>query len=1301
MTLTFTTAACMLAGTWGLVGCSDEGGNPSPTPGTPTVRPGETETPSPAPVTDTPAHSTGTPETATPPPMTDTPASPTPTPGTPTQTPPPPTPTPTPTPEVPMDRDLDGYTSDVDCNDASPSIHPNAAESCNGLDDNCDGVVDEGFTLEAFYQDEDKDSYGNSLVEVLACSTPPGYVTDATDCNDADAAIHPGGTERCNALDDNCDGIVDEGVKSTFYLDADSDGYGNSSVVTQACSAPAGYSTNATDCNDSDTAIHPGATEVCNGSDDDCNGQTDDVASLPTWYQDLDSDGYGNAAVTKSACFQPTGYVGDKTDCNDTNAFVYPDAVEQCNAADDNCNGAVDENVVSQTWYQDADADGYGNAAVSTSNCLRPTGYVLDKTDCNDLNSSIHPGLTEVCNAVDDNCDGSVDEGAKSTFYQDSDKDSYGNNAVSVQACSAPSGYVATGNDCNDLNSSIHPGVTETCNLTDDNCDGVVDEGVKSTFYRDADSDGYGNSAVTTQACTAPSGYVTNSTDCNDSSASIHPGATETCNALDDNCNASVDEGVKSTFYQDIDNDGYGNGVVSTQSCTAPSGYVVLGTDCNDSDAAIHPGAAESCNQRDDNCDGSVDEGLSKTTYFQDADGDGYGDLSVSTQACSPVSGYVSNDTDCDDANAAIHPNATEQCNGLDDNCNLQTDEGVGQVVNSGSAVTVNVPTVSIAFNVTLGGQAVSASNTSATDYGALKLRDVITGEIFPIHDFYDTVALTPVGSFSAQVVPGTYDIVYGVVADGANWPDNERAIVRKNVVLTSAQTITLDIPKVAVTFAATLNGAAISATNTSSTDEGSLEAYDPVSGDTFRLWSFYNTTSAAVVPSYTSQLIPGLYDIYYSVVADGPNWPGNSGVLLKRGVSLGSAQSLTYDIQTISLSYALQLNGQPVGSVNTSATDYGDFYLRNTTSQDTFLLGSAFNTTSGQAVATLTNKVIPGTYDIIYTANQDGTRWPSNKKQLLKGAVALTANTTGTLNVQTISFTINSLTLGGAVLSNTNTNTNDYGQLRLQDTTTLEHFGIVNAFDRNANRLTTFPYVAHVMPGTYNLLYAVKQNGPSWPDNERAVLKSGLVLNSNTGQAVDIPYITVTFTVTLNGQAVSSTNTNANDYGSIELYDTSTLDKFPVFSQWNTTTLAVAPKLTTRLLNKTYDVLYSVGVDGPNWPGNGRAILQSGVTFSNNQAVALNVPMSYITVNVTLGGQALSTSNTAALDEGDINLLYSATDDLFQSFSTYNDTGLTVNGSHLVGVIPGGYDVLYSVVDDGPSWPSNTNYLLMCLTAQ
>ena len=135
--------------------------------------------------------------------------------------------------------------------------------------------------------------------------------------------------------------------------------------------------------------------------------QEDDPLEKFTVYQDLDGDGFGNPLVSKEVVKEEDGYVNDNTDCDDTDAGINPDATEiEDNEIDENCDG-----LKSKTWYQDSDGDGYGNSAVSQVATTQPVGYVLDNTDCNDLNNAVNPGATEVSgdNGLDNNCDGMIE----------------------------------------------------------------------------------------------------------------------------------------------------------------------------------------------------------------------------------------------------------------------------------------------------------------------------------------------------------------------------------------------------------------------------------------------------------------------------------------------------------------------------------------------------------------------------------------------------------------------------------------------------------------------------------------------------------------------------------------------------------------------------------------------------------------------------------------------------------------------------------------------------------------------------
>ena len=433
-------------------------------------------------------------------------------------------------------------------------------EICNGVDDDCDGLVDDDDPdiagQQTWYADTDNDGFGDANASVDACSQPPGFVGNDDDCDDTNILVHPDAQEVCNGIDDDCDGLVDDddpsiAGQSTWFADADGDGFGDAGSSVPACNAPTGFVANDDDCDDTDVLVNPDAQEICNGIDDDCDGLVDDddpsVSGQSSWFADADGDGFGDASSSVLACDAPMDFVENDGDCDDTNELVNPDAQEICNGIDDDCDGLVDGDDPSvsglATWYADADGDGFGDPGDSLITCDQPAGYVINDDDCDDTDENIHPGATEICNGVDDDCDGLVDEGVGQIWFADSDADGFGDSGNSQTACDQPGGFVSDNTDCDDTDPLVNPDAVEVCNDIDDDCDGLIDEGVLLTWFADTDGDGFGNPNNSQMACSQPAGYVSNNTDCNDGNGSIHPGATELCNNVDDDCDGIVDDG--------------------------------------------------------------------------------------------------------------------------------------------------------------------------------------------------------------------------------------------------------------------------------------------------------------------------------------------------------------------------------------------------------------------------------------------------------------------------------------------------------------------------------------------------------------------------------------------------------------------------------------------------------------------------------------------------------------------------------------------------------------------------------------
>ena len=577
-----------------------------------------------------------------------------------------------------QDWDGDGQTeNDGDCDDSNATVYLNAEEVCDNIDNDCNGTVDDdAIDAQDWYLDQDSDGFGLQVAQVYACDQPDRYVLkrinntgDALfDCDDNDYTIFPGSTETCDGADNNCNGTIDEDVSLTFIADNDGDGFGDPLNPIDACTAPDNYilltaemeSTGLYDCNDNSAAQHPDAEEICDDTDNDCDGLIDENVVLEQ-FLDNDGDGFGDPTARVEGCLLIENHVLNDADCNDDNPNQYPDAPEVCNLEDDDCDNQSDEGtdadapIGSPTWYLDFDGDGVGTDSLSTIECYAPPNFVSSSGDCLDDDASVYPGAPEICDNIDQDCDGIPDNDpiAGVTFYADSDGDGDGDLYTTdiIQACYAydpttqqylpPVGYVDIQGDCDDNNSSISSLEPELCTPIDENCDGSPTLGAidQVEWFVDADGDNFGNPAFSIVSCpiadpvtnqaVAPIGYSENADDCDDLDGDLFPGNIEICNGKLDDCNAAEDaDGDGIVEYSarsveiDHDMDGFIECSFIVSDWVNPTTLPLGSGDCQPLDDDVFPGAPELCTGEVEDCL-AADYGTTPANETDD-DGDGY-----------------------------------------------------------------------------------------------------------------------------------------------------------------------------------------------------------------------------------------------------------------------------------------------------------------------------------------------------------------------------------------------------------------------------------------------------------------------------------------------------------------------------------------------------------------------------------------------------------------------------------------------------------------------------------------------------
>ncbi len=614
----------------------------------------------------------------------------------------------------------DGLDSDCDGMPGEDEVDADAdgLRLCEGDCDDADPLVGEPPT---WYLDDDGDGFGDASTGAPSCDQPHGAVGDDTDCDDGDAAVFPGAVEVCDGLDTDCDGAlpadeVDGDGDGVPFCAADCDD-ADPAVYPGASEACDGLDTDcaggpgadevdvdgdgarvcAGDCDDGDPAIFPGAVELCDGVDGDCDGATDET--------DVDGDGVrgcdgdcddGEPTVFPGAtegcdgidtdCDGALGPDEDDVDgdgvvlcagdCDDGNPAVFPGALEGCDGLDTDCAGGPGADEVdadgdgaricegdcddgdplligAEPTWADSDGDGFGDPATEAPTCGLPAGRVADATDCDDGDPAVNPGATEACDGLDGDCDGTVPS-------DEEDGDSDG-----ARLCDG---------DCADGDPTVFPGAPEGCDGIDTDCDGAPaadeldgdgdglstcegdcddsDPGILGplTWYEDLDGDGFGVAGTDRLSCVPLPSNASVDTDCDDGDPAVHPGALEACTGVDDDCDGLLGA-------DEVDGDG--------------DGWMVCEGDCADGDPALNPAAAEVCDGLDNDCDPSTieDDSADADTWYQDLDGDGYGNDAATTTACDQPPSTASVGGDCDEAAPDTHPNAAEACDGVDTDC--------------------------------------------------------------------------------------------------------------------------------------------------------------------------------------------------------------------------------------------------------------------------------------------------------------------------------------------------------------------------------------------------------------------------------------------------------------------------------------------------------------------------------------------------------------------------------------------------------------------------------------------------------
>lgn len=491
-------------------------------------------------------------------------------------------------------------------------------ETCNGVDDDCDGVIDneDATGCTHWYEDTDGDHYGSVNSRCLCAPDQSFTAENSDDCDDTQPDVNPRARERCNTtFDDNCDGQHNERDAlgcTNHYIDQDGDGFGAGQAVC-LCDPEEPYEVkDSGDCDDQRASVNPSAPEVCDGEDTNCDGDPD------LSFGDLDQD-----------------MIADCVDPDDDGDAV-PDLLDNCPRVPNSAQENSDDDGLGDVCDDDDDGDGDP-----------------DVTDCEPTNRLVFTQNTERCNGFDDNCDGEIDPVGSLDciiYYEDTDEDGYGVVDSSECRCAPDQRYPVTDiGDCDPRDPTRYPGALETCDGVDEDCDTMIDEGLLDTDgdrtpdCRDLDDDG------------------------------------DTILDVDDNCPL-----IPNQDQLDTDHDTHGDACDLDDD---DDGALDV-DDCEPLNPEVHPEALEICDQVDNDCDGELD-GITRPCSTECGDGESRCDDGVWGRCSSPDPIQCTDYTTCGTVTLCADqcPDApAEVCNGLDDDCSGAADEPFECVVGSRSS---------------------------------------------------------------------------------------------------------------------------------------------------------------------------------------------------------------------------------------------------------------------------------------------------------------------------------------------------------------------------------------------------------------------------------------------------------------------------------------------------------------------------------------------------------------------------------------------------------------------------------------